>query len=83
MNEAILFTAVVMILLFAQFSISRIKKPLSHYIKIISAIALLVLIWIFGNEGKLPVKVILTVLMLTALYRQFVSLKKPIIKNEK
>jgi hypothetical protein len=76
MNEAILFTTVVMTLLFAQFLINRIKKPLSHYLKIISAIALLILVWVFGDEAKLPVKVILTTIMLTVLYKEYLSIKK-------
>jgi cellobiose-specific phosphotransferase system component IIC len=54
----------------------RIKKPLSGYIKIVSAIAFLAFIWFFGNEGKLSVKVILSAIMLTVLYREYMSFKK-------
>jgi cell division protein FtsB len=83
MNEITLFIIVIIILILPQFLMRENKKPSVVYIRIISAIALLILVWVFGDEGKLSVKLILSALILTSLHKQFVSLKKPIVKNEK
>ena len=76
MSEVIIIAVVIVLLLFPQFLIKRIKKPLSVYIKIVSAIAFLVLIWFFGDDGKWAVKVILSAVMLTVLYKEYLSIKK-------
>ena len=76
MNEAILLFMVITLLVLPAFFIKSAKKSLMSYIKIASVFILLLLIWLFDNEGKLSVKVILSALAITVLYREYLSLKK-------
>ena len=76
MNEIILSIVVIVILLGSQFLINRIRRPLLFYIRILSAIALLLLIWLFGGDSNIPVRVILSVIALTSIYSGYLTLKK-------
>jgi hypothetical protein len=76
MSEIILVFVFVAILFGLQVFTKQIKKPLIHYIKISAALAMLILLWIFGGNGNIPLKVILSVLMVTSLYREYLSIKK-------
>jgi hypothetical protein len=76
MNEIILIIIFLAILFGLQIVINQIKKPLVYYVRISSAIALVLLVWLFGGDNNIPVKVILSVLALTGLYNGYLSIKK-------
>lgn len=76
MNEIILIVVFVIILFGLQLFTKQIKKPLIHYIKISAALAMLILIWIFGGTGNIPFKAILSILVVTSLYREYLAIKK-------
>ena len=76
MNEIILVIIFLAILLGLPFLINRIKKPLVYYIRILFAIALLPLVWLFSEDGNIGLKIILSVLALTSLYRGYFSIKR-------
>ncbi len=76
MSEIILVVIVLVILFGAQVLVNKIKRPLLHYIRIFAAIALILFVWIFGTEGSISVKVILSALVLTSLYKEYISIRK-------
>ena len=82
MNEVLLLIVVIILLFGLQILLTRIKKPLSGYIKISASIGLLLLIWLFGNDSGIPIRVILSVLMLSNVYREFLSLQKTILEKK-
>jgi len=76
MSELILFFVVATLLLLSQLLIRRLKKPLQHYIRIATSIALLILIWFFGGNSNIPTKAILSAVVLTVIYKEYMTLKK-------
>jgi hypothetical protein len=77
MIEVILIIVFLAILVGGQLLINRVRKPLVYYIKICSALGLLVLVWLPGDAGGNPaVKVIISAIALTSLYTGIISLKK-------
>jgi O-antigen ligase len=76
MNEIILIIIFLAILFGLQLLISRIKKPLLFYIRISSAIALLLLVWLFGGDSDVSVRVILSAIALTSVYNGYLSVKQ-------
>jgi uncharacterized membrane protein YjjB (DUF3815 family) len=77
MIELVLIIVFLAILIGGQLLITRVRKPLVYYIKICSALGLLVLVWLPGDAGSSPaVKVIISAIALTSLYTGFASLKK-------
>ena len=77
MNEILLVIVVIVLLLGFQLIFVRIiKKPLLHYIRILSAIALLILIWLFAKDSNIPVRIILSIIALSSVYKEFRSLKE-------
>ncbi len=63
-------------LLTLQFFLTRIKTPKSRYVKIISAIALLILVWIGGTDASFGPKLILSTIAFTRLWKEYLSYKK-------
>jgi hypothetical protein len=47
------------------------------YAKILSAITLLILVWLLGRDGPLGPRLIITAIALTSLYESYVSIKSP------
>lgn len=76
MNEIILFIVVIAVLFGSQVLIRQIKRPLLHYIRILAAIALILFVWLFSRDGSIPVKVILSIIGLTGIYKGYLSIKK-------
>jgi ABC-type uncharacterized transport system fused permease/ATPase subunit len=74
-SELILIIVVIVIIVGLQVGLKRIKKPLQHYLKIIAAIGLLMLIWIFGEKNHIPMRIILSVITLASLYKEFLSMR--------
>lgn len=76
MNELFLVIIVIGLLFGTQFILRKAKRPLLSYIKIFAAIVLLVLIWVFGGESRIFVKVILSAIALTSIFKELISLRK-------
>lgn len=76
MNELVLFIIVAAILLVSQIVVRRVKKPLLNYIRITVSIMLLILVWFFSEKGNISTKCILSAILLTVLYREYMNLKK-------
>ena len=59
-----------------QFFLFRIKEPRAHYIKILSGIALLLLVWIDNGDAPFGPKLILTAIAYSGIWKEYLSLKK-------
>lgn len=76
MNEITLIITLVIVVICVRLLITRLKRPLSNYARIISSICLLILVWFFGKESSVGPKLILSGLALTTFWREYFSLKK-------
>ena len=74
MEEVFLIILFGILLLTIQSLLSRFKGPQSHYIKILSGVALLVLIWVFGTDAPFGPKILLTAIACTSIWRGYFSL---------
>jgi hypothetical protein len=61
----------VILLLIPQFFLSKFKGTQSHYIKILSGVALLVLIWVFGTDAPFGPKILLTTIACTTIWKEY------------
>jgi hypothetical protein len=66
MNEWLLVTVCIAIILITLFTVRRFKQPILTYVRLVSSLLLLVLVWGFAEEAKLPLKVLMTVFALTS-----------------
>jgi hypothetical protein len=62
------------LLLIPQFFLSRLKGTRSHYMKILSGVALLLLVWVFGIDAPFGPKILLTAIACTTIWRGYFSL---------
>lgn len=65
LNEILLIVAVMTVLIIPYLIMKRIKQPMNTYIRLISGLLLLVLVWFFGNENSVPIKIILTAIIVS------------------
>jgi hypothetical protein len=59
-----------------QFLLNRVKAPMAHYVKIFSVIALLILVWVGGDDAPFGPKLILTTIACSSLWNGYLSLKR-------
>ncbi len=71
----ILLAIVALLLLFSNLMFSNVKFKYLFEFKVLVGIALLVMIWFFNDSGKIPFKVIISVVVLTSLYRTYLARK--------
>ena len=83
MNEMLLLIVVIVLIFGIQILVKRINKPISCYVRISASIGLLLLIWLFGNDSGIPIRVILSVLALSNVYREFLYLQKTTIEKRR
>jgi hypothetical protein len=76
MNEIILLIVFTVVLLGSQFLSKKIRKPNAHYIKIFTAILLMILIWLFDKNGHYGPKIILSALALSVVFKEYFLLRK-------
>ena len=76
MSEALLIVAVILILVSVHLVVLTLKKPVLYYVRITAGIALLILVWGFGDEARMIPKLILTGLALTGILRSLFFLKQ-------
>ena len=76
MNETLLAIIFFGVIIIVRFFIFRVPQPARLYINIISGILLMVLIWFFAEDSKTALKVLMTVLVLSSLYRGYLDYRK-------
>jgi hypothetical protein len=76
MNEITLVLIAIAIFAIGYFGLNAILKPTSFYVRIIMAIALIALVWIFREPGKIPVTIIITAVAFSSLVHQIKGLTK-------
>jgi hypothetical protein len=65
-NEILLIVVFIALLIIPSWLLKRIKQPLNTYIKLASGLLLLILIWFFADKGSLPLKGIMTIVVLSS-----------------
>ena len=81
MNEIILFATFIILLIGIYLLSNQLKKPILNYTRIIAAIALLVLIWVFGRGTPVGPRILLTGIAITAIWREYFSSRKLQVKS--
>lgn len=76
MKELILLVAVAVLLFIPQLVLLKVQRPRLSYIRITSAVFLMILIWLFGGDSPVAVRVILTVVALTSSFKEVLYLRK-------
>jgi hypothetical protein len=76
MNEVILFIIFAVVIFGGYFLLRRIQKPTISYIRILMALAMLVLVWWDWDEKNKGTQYILTALAVASIIREFFELRK-------
>jgi|GEM_PF-5550421 len=76
MNEIILFSVVLIILVFGNLFAHRIKQPILFYINLIAFFGLMLLVWVIESDGKIAPKLIITSVVLYGIYQAYITLRK-------
>ena len=63
LNEILLLVIFIAALIIPSLLLKRTRQPLNTYIKLASALLLLILVWFLAPKGSLPVKGILTIVV--------------------
>ena len=63
-NEIILIIAIVALLTVPSLFLKRIREPLKTYAKLTIGLILLILVWFFTAEGSLPLRIIVTAVVI-------------------
>jgi hypothetical protein len=66
LNEILIIVAFIAVLVIPSLFLKRLRQPLNTYIKLTSGLLLLILVWFFGDEGSLPIKVIMTTIVVSS-----------------
>ena len=76
MTEYVLLGVVLLILIGTHFLLKKIKNPSLFYIKLITAIGLILLIWLYNPEKNKAIRIVMTVIVAASLYKEYLSMKK-------
>ncbi len=76
MNEILLVILVLIALVGTHFLVRKLSQKSRFYLKLASAVLLLLLIWLTYNNEHLPFRILLSVLALSSLYKELLSLGK-------
>jgi hypothetical protein len=79
MNEVLLIIAALALLVLPKLLLNKVKHPYNSYIKFVSALVLLLLVWlpgISGERNRLPFKLIITVVVLYEFYKNILNFRK-------
>lgn len=82
MNEVILVLLVIFVSLGTYLLSRGTKRPLPNYVRIIVATTLLIFIWIFARHSNVVPRVLLTILMLMSILREYFLLKRRHLPND-
>jgi hypothetical protein len=79
MNEVLLIIAALALLILPKLLLNKVKHPYDSYIKFVSALLLVLLVWLSGfseDRNRMPFKVIITVVVLYEFYKNIISFRK-------
>lgn len=76
MNELLLIVVCLVVFITSQFLLTRVKQPALTYIRVISALILLVLVLFFAAEGRWSAKLVLVVLAIFGMIRALAEYRK-------
>ena len=77
MNEVLLLVAMVILLLLPNLLLKRVQQPTQLYIRIIAAIILIILVWLFADNDRLGIKLFLTIVVAGSVYKSWKENRKP------
>ncbi len=63
-NEIVLISVIVALLIIPPLFVKRIRQPLNTYVKLTIGLLLLILVWVFAGEGSLPLRIIITAIVI-------------------
>jgi hypothetical protein len=69
--EVFLIILFVILLLIPQFFLSKFKDTRSHHMKVLSGVALLLLVWAFGIDAPFGPKILLTTIACTTIWKEY------------
>jgi hypothetical protein len=75
MNEIILVIVVVTLMLVIQVALKKMRKPILLWVRVVAALLLMILVWICSDKENIPVKALLSIVVLSSLYKEFFSKK--------
>ncbi len=78
MNEILLVTIIVVVIAGTHLLVRKLSFQAKLYAKIGCAVLMLLLIWLTFKGDSLWFRIILTALCVTSIYKEFLSLKKPL-----
>jgi hypothetical protein len=87
LSEILLIIAIVALLIIPSILNKRIRQPLNTYVNLTIGLLLLILVWFFTGEGSLPLRIIITTVVIKSTiktikeYKEFSGLRKEIYKN--
>jgi hypothetical protein len=76
-TEILLIVVSIIILIGIHLLIKRVKRPYQNYIRIGSAVVLLLLAWVFKGDGGIGPKLILSAVAISSLYKEYLALRTP------
>jgi hypothetical protein len=79
MNQVLLIIAALALLGLPKLLLNNVKHPYNSYIKFLSALVLLLLVWLsdsWGGNNLIVFRVFMTVLVVYGFYKNFISFRK-------
>jgi hypothetical protein len=79
MNQFLLIIAALALLVLPKLLLNKVKHPYNSYIKFVSALVLLLLVWLsdsWGSNNLIAFRVMMTVLVVYGFYKNFISFRK-------
>jgi hypothetical protein len=79
MDEIVLIIAALALLGLPKLLLNKVKHPYNSYIKFLSALVLLLLVWLsdsWGGNNLIVFRVFMTVLVVYGFYKNFISFRK-------
>jgi hypothetical protein len=76
MNEILLFSFIVVLIIVTSYITNKINKPAVFYVRVITAICLIVFIWISSENSAKYLKIIITAIALSSTVKELSALKK-------
>lgn len=69
MNEILLIIVIIAMLIIPPVVLKRLRQPINIYIKLSTGLLLLILVWFFADESSLPIKILMTTVIVSSAIR--------------
>ena len=66
LNEVLLIIACIAALVIPSLLLKRMRQRFITYVRLVSGLLLLILTWFIGDEGSLPIKVLMTTIVVSS-----------------